>query len=253
MVRREKVAALILSRQNSGEADRRIMLLTREHGLLHVTAKGVRRIPSRRGGHLEPFTQVLAIITGHPHRRYLAASETIDNYQALYQDPSALQQVQNVAHLMRKLLGHEMPHPALFDALLHTCHDLPALSTPKRHLLEVALILLVLEEAGQRPALDYCSHCRTREPDAAVLLSADFGGWQCLPCLTSFHGTHATISPRLLRAVRWLAHNPHAALRLRATPDETQQLITALRQYIVPLLATQNTPHLSPSVVTYAQ
>ena len=38
-----------------GEADRIVVLLTREHGLVRAVAKGIRRTKSRIGSRLEPF------------------------------------------------------------------------------------------------------------------------------------------------------------------------------------------------------
>jgi len=49
---------VVLRHANWGEADRILTLYTRERGKVRAIAKGVRRIKSRKAGHLEPFTQV---------------------------------------------------------------------------------------------------------------------------------------------------------------------------------------------------
>ena len=46
----------MLRRVDFGEADRVLVLFTREHGKLSVVAKGIRRLSSRSAGHLELFT-----------------------------------------------------------------------------------------------------------------------------------------------------------------------------------------------------
>src|SRR6188472_2340049 len=48
-------AAIVLRAQKLGEADRIVVLLTREHGKVRAVAKGVRRTSSRFGARLEPF------------------------------------------------------------------------------------------------------------------------------------------------------------------------------------------------------
>lgn len=50
--------ACILKRTNVGEADKIITILSRKHGKMRVIAKGVRKISSRRGPHLDIFNIV---------------------------------------------------------------------------------------------------------------------------------------------------------------------------------------------------
>ncbi|MDO8451945.1 MAG: DNA repair protein RecO [bacterium] len=53
-----KAQAVILKRRSVGETDRIITLFTREHGKISAVARGVRRISSRRAGHIEVFSHV---------------------------------------------------------------------------------------------------------------------------------------------------------------------------------------------------
>jgi DNA repair protein RecO (recombination protein O) len=55
MSRLYKTEGIIIKRKNFGEADRIITIMTRDFGKLRVLAKGVRKITSRRSGHLEVF------------------------------------------------------------------------------------------------------------------------------------------------------------------------------------------------------
>ena len=51
--RRYSTEAIVLKRSDLGEADRILTLFTPHKGKVHVIAKGVRRITSKRAGHLE--------------------------------------------------------------------------------------------------------------------------------------------------------------------------------------------------------
>jgi DNA repair protein RecO (recombination protein O) len=53
------VEGIILKRRNSGEADRILTVFTKQTGKIRVLAKGVRRVNSRRAGHIEVFSRVL--------------------------------------------------------------------------------------------------------------------------------------------------------------------------------------------------
>lgn len=46
----------MIKRKNYGEQDRIVTVFTKDHGKLRVMAKGVRKVPSRRAGHIEVFT-----------------------------------------------------------------------------------------------------------------------------------------------------------------------------------------------------
>ena len=57
-----RVSAIVLKRREMGEADRLLTVLTRDRGKLTLLAKGVRRVASRKAGHIEPFTEVDILI-----------------------------------------------------------------------------------------------------------------------------------------------------------------------------------------------
>jgi len=50
--------AVVLRHIEYGEADRILTLFSLERGKFQAIAKGVRKIKSRKAGHLEPFTYV---------------------------------------------------------------------------------------------------------------------------------------------------------------------------------------------------
>lgn len=231
MIRREKLHALILSRRNSGEADRVVTLFTRRYGLLRVTAKGVRKIPSRRGGHMEPLTHVLAIVSGNPGSLFLAAIEPQDTYPALSQDPTAGAHAQDLAQLLRQLCTEEEAHPTLFDAVHHAWQILPELSAAKQDLLSVGVVLHALHRLGWMPDLAACQVCGITTPRDAVILHGGEGAWRCLGCHSSLAGTRLSLTPRLLKALRFLARYPEKALQLKVTPQESGQLRASLQEY----------------------
>lgn len=49
---------IILSRKNYGEADRILVVLTKNYGKVSLLAKGIRKLQSRKRGHLEIFSQI---------------------------------------------------------------------------------------------------------------------------------------------------------------------------------------------------
>lgn len=53
---------IVIKRKNVGEADRVLTIFTRQYGKIRVIAKGIRKITSRRAGHLELFQPSSLII-----------------------------------------------------------------------------------------------------------------------------------------------------------------------------------------------
>lgn len=49
---------IILSRKNYGEADRILVIMTKNYGKVSLLAKGIRKLQSRKRGHLEIFSKV---------------------------------------------------------------------------------------------------------------------------------------------------------------------------------------------------
>lgn len=247
MIRREKLHALILSRRNSGEADRVVTLFTRQHGLLRVFAKGVRKIPSRRGGHIEPLTHVIAIVSGKPGHLFLSGVEPQDIYPELRQDAVAAGYAQALAQFLRRLCTEEEAHPTLFDAVHHAWKIFPELSPVKQRLLYVAVVLHALHRLGWMPNLQSCHVCGTTHPSDAVVFSGQQGAWRCLGCHSSLAGTRASLSPQLFKALRFLARHPAKALQLAMSDEESRQLTATLQEYSDQIAADfQSTP--SPSL-----
>ncbi|EKD66911.1 MAG: DNA repair protein RecO, partial [uncultured bacterium] len=53
-----RVSAFILRRSNVGEADKILTIFSKKIGKLRVIAKGIRKISSRRGPHVDLFNEV---------------------------------------------------------------------------------------------------------------------------------------------------------------------------------------------------
>lgn len=229
---RHKVEALVLASRKIGEADRRVTLFTREHGILEAVAKGVRRVPSRRGGHLEPFTKVLALVSVTRAGTYIGAVETLDYFPALRRTQDAMEVARTLSLTVMSLFTEHQVEPELFDALLHAWNILPDLAVEKRGMLEVAVLLFALRRAGLTPDLRLCHVCGIKQPEESIVLDPHVGGWRCLTCHHAFSGTRASLPPTLLKVLRFLHFYPARALRVRMDEFLVEQLIVAVRYYV---------------------
>ena len=232
MPSREKLDALVLSRRNVGEADRLVTFFTRSHGLVRALAKGVRKIPSRRGGHLEPFSLVTTIISFSRAGSYLSTAETIDYFSELHEQPDSFACARNMAMVVVGLFEEGQIHASLFDAICEAWRYLPTLDASKQAMMEVAVVLHALREGGLMPDLGACGVCGASKPVEAIVLDASVGGWKCLSCHGKFEDAHMSLAPELLKVLRFLHVYPGRAMSLSLEYDKSQQVLTAVRYYI---------------------
>ena len=235
MARQQKLQALVLSRRKVGEADRLISFFTRENGLVKAVAKGVRKIPSTRGSHLEPFTETLVVLHTSPAGTYVSGAETQTYFSDLKTNQSAFEHAKHITSLVITLFGEDDAHPRVHDMLRYSWNILPQLSQAKQNQLESAATIMMLSEAGVLPSWQTCEACGEATPRDAVVLDP-VGGWRCITCHTAFSGTRWSLPPRLFKVLRYVSVNPEHALRLALTPDESTQLVMSLRYFTGGLL-----------------
>ena len=80
-----RLEAVVLRHNDWGEADRLLGLFTLEMGKLRALAKGVRKLRSRKAGHLEPFTRVNLLLARGRDLPLITQVETLDPYLPLHE------------------------------------------------------------------------------------------------------------------------------------------------------------------------
>lgn len=223
---------LVLSRRNYGEADRLVTLYTEEGGLLKAIAKGVRKIPSRRGGHLEPLTEVWVMIGGKKDFSYITSIETIDYFSDLHRDAEAQGRAAGHALAIVKLLTEEEADLDLYRSIKNVWHQLTGLKAEKRDAMDTALLLTILRKAGIAPEWQGCLLCGKRLAGEENQVWLDVaGGWWCGKCGRGGRGA-MQISGRCLKVVVFLSKFPDQAGRLAMTLDEGRQIKGAIGKYV---------------------
>lgn len=229
---RQKVRALVLSRRNVGEADRLVTFFSRDYGIVKAVAKGVRKIPSQRGGHLEPYTQVLALLSQSNSGSYVGAVETERRFASLVNDKDALHHARNISYVVMHLFDEFDPQKQLYDGMVHAWRVLSDASFAKRNVIESAMIVMSLQCAGLMPDLQSCIVCGSDKPSESVVLDAADGGWKCLLCHADLKSAQYSLSPKLLATVRFMVRQPERAMSIIASDGDSSQLLLTLRMFV---------------------
>jgi DNA repair protein RecO (recombination protein O) len=159
-----RTKAIVVHRINYGEADRILHLLTPDHGIVSVIAKGARREKSKLAGGIELFTVTdvtilqgksdIATLTGARMSTYFM--HILDDYAKLQLGYETIKQVRRAAEMV--------PEPAFFTLLAESFESLnepviPANAVEIWFWLQLAILLgvglnLTTDNRGQKLKID---------------------------------------------------------------------------------------------------
>jgi DNA repair protein RecO (recombination protein O) len=175
-----RVEAVVLRRVDFGEADRVLVLYTRERGKLPVVAKGVRRMSSRMAGHLELFTQSELMLAKGANLDVVTQAESRNSFRAVREDLTRTSTAYLIAELTDALTEEALEQPELFDLLTATLRALGTTDDPR--LVAAHYQLRLLDVAGFRPVLMRCVMCQAELAPGRNAFSAFLGGALCPRC-----------------------------------------------------------------------
>lgn len=179
-MREKKTEAIILDSRDIFDADRSLLLFTKNFGKIRARAKGVRRPTSRLTGHLLIYlpTQLELVETGEWYlitQANLRQSPQGNTYPA--DSLSFLKQAAILAEAINKLFIEQDSHPVIYDGLSYTLERLNHIcatesdeAEQKAALVVAEFLLKALGELGYRPELKHC--VVTNKP-----VSEDFIAW----------------------------------------------------------------------------
>lgn len=127
--------ALVLRRIKSGEADRIIILLTKELGKIKTVAKGIRKITSRRSPHLEIFSHVKVKIRITSKSAYIEEAQLIEPFTNIRKNLRQIIAVYHLCEVTDKILPEEEAgsqiYPLLLTALVNIENEVSGMNLRK--------------------------------------------------------------------------------------------------------------------------
>ena len=153
------VKAIILKKQDRGEADELVVFFTRELGWLRGIAKNSKKSRVRFGGHLEPFSLVDLVIRTRKTDDLVWIDEAavVRGFLLLRQDLVKVAIAAYFLELASLFLPENQPDEKLFDNLLLILGNLEQHTpNPVRNILDEIRLLAIL---GYEPRFDICPVC----------------------------------------------------------------------------------------------
>lgn len=236
-----RVEAVVLRHSDWGEADRMLSVYTREQGLMRALAKGVRKLHSRKAGHLEPFTRV-SLMLAHARDMWLVTqAETIDAYPAMRENLLRTGYAAYIVELLDRFTFEEAQNVNLYQLLVET---LKRINVEEDAFLAVRYYeMRLLDQVGFRPELFRCVHCGEDIQPRDQFFSLAMGGALCPRCGQNAAAMYP-VSMNVLKYLRHFQRSPYReARRVQMTAQQREEMETLLHHYLTYLLERRlNTP-----------
>lgn len=159
---RVETESLVLKTYNLAEADRIVVFLTRDHGVVRGVAKGAKRLKSRFGSTLELFSEIELDYFQKEERELVSIQnvELIRSYFAAAADPAFLNTFSYIADLLLQFTPPSDPNEKLFR-MMKAC--LAAATGDRAGLPAIQLYfeLWLLRIGGYLPDWGRCDSCKT--------------------------------------------------------------------------------------------
>lgn len=194
---------IVLRTYKFGEADRIIVLLTREHGKVRAVAKGVRKTRSKFGGRLEPLSCVQIQLHKGRELDVVNQVETVDSNATIFGDLDAMTEGIAILEAVDQLVPDREPVPEIYRMLTGARRTLLTRPSP---IVVPAFLWKLLAAEGLRPQLDTCVSCEeVIDSSTAVTVrlhfDVDHGGLVCASCRSGSNGG-CTLSPSARELMR---------------------------------------------------
>lgn len=174
--------AIVLRTYKSGEADRVVVMWTKEHGKVRALARGVRKGSSKLGAGLEPLSHVDVLLAASRNDFYIVRQvEHVERYSLIRQDLERLTAGCALTEVIDAVPLDGVPDTEIFVMLSRA---LTSLESENFHpfLVPAAFYLKLLGLDGTAPHLEDCVNCG--ETEGLVAFDAEIGGVLCSSCRT---------------------------------------------------------------------
>src|SRR5215468_4167429 len=154
--------AIVLRSYNLAEADRIVLCFTRDAGLIRGVAKGARRMKSRFGAGLEPFTVIRLEFREKENRELVTINgvEILKSHFNLATDVECTETLGYMAELVNEFAPPHEANEKLFRMVV-ACLDALAATPNTSKIVLRYFEIWILRLAGSFPDVSTCAVCGT--------------------------------------------------------------------------------------------
>ena len=140
---------IVLSRKNYNEADRILICLSKHFGKVTLLAKGIRKIKSKKRGHLEIFSKVkFSVVSGYG-MDIITETETINDFSGVRINLNKITLAYYFCEVVNKIIHEDGNPSSVFNLLSQALEQLEQTTELKK--LRLKFIYDLLIEMGYWP------------------------------------------------------------------------------------------------------
>lgn len=226
----ETVLGMVLSAMPVGDYDKRLVILTKEHGKIAAFAKGARRPNCTLLAGSQPFSfGEFQIYQGR--NTYTVLSANISNYfEALRDDLEGAYYAFYFCEFVEYMTKESQDETEILKLIYQTFRAVTKKIIPNP-LIRVIFEWKLLCLHGVAPQVFECVKCGNNEEN--MVFSPSFGGLLCKKCCTIHSNIFQTISPATLYAIQFIVLTPIEKLyTFKVTEEVLKELQKAVKAYI---------------------
>ncbi len=233
--------AIVLGSIKLGDADKLVTFYTDKRGKLKGVAKGARRMKSRFGASLEPFThcKLQVFEKGGEKLARINQSDITHSFQKLREDWGGIHSAFLMSHLVQKMTPEAQPSRSIYQLLLEGLTFLENRTDPQ--LSVILFVVRLIACSGYQPRWDPCLKCHKSpipvlrsglKPRAGLYFSAFLGGAVCMHCAKGM-GSLVFISQASLAFLEASQRMDYArSHRLKPSPVMRKEIETLFRNHL---------------------
>ncbi len=173
----ERIEGIIIKDSSYSETSKLITLITREHGIINLLAKGAKTLKSPLRSTTTKLTHgYFNIIYKESKLSTLKEVDVIDYYKNIKQDINKISYASYILELVEQVIK-QTNNEEVFDNLVYSLKKIEENMNPL--VITNILELKCLDYLGVMPILDCCSVCGNKN---IITISADQGGYICKNC-----------------------------------------------------------------------
>ena len=173
----ERVEGIIIQEKSYSETSKLITLITKEHGIINLLAKGAKTLKSPLRSTTTKLTHgYFNIIYKESKLSTLKEVDTIEYYKNIKKDINKISYATYILELVEQVIK-QTNNEEVFDNLVASLKKIEENMNPL--VITNILELKCLDYLGVMPVLDCCSICGNEN---IITISADQGGYLCKNC-----------------------------------------------------------------------
>ncbi|OGI17854.1 MAG: DNA repair protein RecO [Candidatus Melainabacteria bacterium RIFOXYA12_FULL_32_12] len=183
--------AINLKSYNLGEADKIMVMYSRDHGIIRCVAKGIKKPTSKLGGRMETLNANKLFIAKGKKLDIVCQAELVDTFKEIRKDITKLTYAIYCAELINTFgLENDSNSAQIYDIFFETLKNISLSSNTEDILWTVIRFKLrLMKQLGYAVELNNCVRCNNQIQENSFYFSAESGGVVCNDCKNEMYKT----------------------------------------------------------------